>query len=160
MGQLNVTNANITGTITKPSQCAFLVHLDQARTLQGTGVYLWNASSALNGNYFTSVDYNIGSHFNTGTSEFTAPESGLYHWWSILATTNTASAQNYTSTEYYINDVRSGKHGWQEMAAGYQQWHGHDVMKLTKGDVVTFGGETHATCTFSNQSSIGMYFLG
>jgi hypothetical protein len=159
MGTLNTSNINLTGNF-NGNQPGFRVTLDTNRALQGTGVQLWNASNGLNGNYFTTVKFNIGNCFNTSTSVFTAPATGFYLWNQVMATTGAGASQSYSSCEYYVNGTRTGKSGWSELPAGYQRWTATDYIQLNAGDLVTFGGEWQQTTTFNNQSHIMMYFLG
>ena len=160
MGTLNTANINLTGNF-NGNQPGFRVTLDDTRALQGTGVRLWNSSNGLNGNFFTNVKFNIGGCFNTSTSVFTTPLTGLYYWNQNMSTNGAAGAQSYTSCEYYVNGSRTGKFGWQELPAGYQRWVGRDIIQLNAGDLVTFGGEwSNSSCSFINQSHIMMYFLG
>tara|TARA_A100000164_G_C21429775_1_gene550484 strand:- start:95 stop:574 length:480 start_codon:yes stop_codon:yes gene_type:complete len=159
MGTLNTSNINLTGNF-NGNQPGFRVTLDTSRALQGTGVQLWNASNGLNGNYFTTVKFNIGNCFNTSTSVFTAPATGFYLWNQVMATSSGGASQSYSSCEYYVNGTRTGKSGWSELPAGYQRWTATDYIQLNAGDLVTFGGEWQQTTTFTNQSHIMMYFLG
>ena len=159
MGTLNTSNINLTGNF-NGNQPGFRVTLDTSRALQGTGVQLWNASNGLNGNYFTTVKFNIGNCFNTSTSVFTAPATGFYLWNQVMATSSGGASQSYSSCEYYVNGTRTGKSGWSELPAGYQRWTATDYIQLNAGDLVTFGGEWQQTTTFNNQSHIMMYFLG
>ena len=76
MGTLNTANINLTGNF-NGNQPGFRVTLDTTRALQGQGTHLWNSSSGLNGNFFTTVKFNIGNCFNTSTSVFTTPVTGL-----------------------------------------------------------------------------------
>jgi len=159
MGTLNTANINLTGNF-NGNQPGFRVTLDTSRALQGTGTHLWNASNGLNGNYFTTVKFNIGNCFNTSTSVFTTPATGLYLWNQVMSTGSGAASQSYSSCEYYVNGSRTGRSGWSELPAGYQRWTATDYIKLNAGDLVTFGGEWQQTTTFSNQSHLMMYFLG
>ena len=78
MGTLNTANINLTGNF-NGNQPGFRVTLDTTRALQGQGTHLWNSSSGLNGNYFTTVKFNIGNCFNTSTSVFTTPVTCLLY---------------------------------------------------------------------------------
>ena len=160
MGTLNTANINLTGNF-NGNQPGFRVTLDTTRALQGQGTHLWNSSSGLNGNFFTTVKFNIGNCFNTSTSVFTTPVTGLYYWNHNMSTNGSAGAQSYTSCEYYVNGSRNGRFGWQELPAGYQRWEGTDIIQLNAGVLVTFGGEwSNSSCSFTNQSHLMMYFLG
>ena len=159
MGTLNTANINLTGNF-NGNQPGFRVTLDNSRALQGQGTHLWNSSSGLNGNYFTTVKFNIGNCFNTSNSVFTTPVTGLYLWNQVMATGSGATSQDYSSCEYYINGSRIGRNGWSELPAGYQRWIATDYIQLNAGDLVTFGGEWQQTTTFTNQSHLMMYFLG
>ena len=159
MGTLNTANINLTGNF-NGNQPGFRVTLDNSRALQGTGTRLWNSADGLNGNYFTTVKFNIDNCFNTSTSVFTAPATGIYLWNQVMATGSGGASQSYSSCEYYINGTRIGRSGWSELPAGYQRWTATDYIQLNAGDLVTFGGEWQQTTTFTNQSHLMMYFLG
>ena len=159
MGTLNTANINLTGNF-NGNQPGFRVTLDTGRALQGTGTRLWNSADGFNGNYFTTIKFNIGNCFNTSTSVFTTPVTGLYLWNQVMATGGSAASQSYSSCEYYINGSRIGRSGWQKKDSGYQRWTATDYIQLNAGDLVTFGGEWQQTTTFNNQSHLMMYFLG
>ena len=159
MGTLNTANINLTGNF-NGNQPGFRVTLDATRALQGTGTKLWNSSDGFNGNFFTTVKFNIGNCFNTSNSVFTTPVTGLYLWNQVMSTGGSANSQSYSSCEYYINGSRIGRNGWSELPAGYQRWIATDYIQLTAGDLVTFGGEWQQTTSFNNQSHLMMYFLG
>ena len=105
------------------------------------------------------IEVNIDNCFNTSTSVFTAPATGIYLWNQVMATGSGGASQSYSSCEYYINGTRIGRSGWSELPAGYQRWTATDYIQLNAGDLVTFGGEWQQTTTFTNQSHLMMYFL-
>jgi hypothetical protein len=159
MSTLIASHLSLSGKVTASNQPGFRVTLDAQRTLQGTGTHMWNGASGFNGNYFTSVTYNIDTCFNTSNSTFTAPVSGIYFWNQVMCTNGSAPATDYTSCEYYVNGTRTGKSGWQEQPAGYQRWTSTDLIKLSKGDEVTFGGEWQNAATFESFSHLEMHLL-
>ena len=54
------------GYVTKPNQPAFQAHSGASNTADGNTII------------FTTIDYNIGSHYDTSTGRFTAPVLGRY----------------------------------------------------------------------------------
>ena len=158
MGTLNTANINLTGNF-DGNQPRFRASLDQNRTTVASGYIKWNHSNALNGNYFTNVEYNVGNGYNSSNTTFTAPASGLYYWKHVMATNGSAPATGYTSCEYYKNGTR--RYGeWQKKDSGYQVWSSSDMIVASAGDVFEFGGEWQGQITFSNSSYISMYMLG
>ena len=75
------------GRIVTPARPAFRVH--------GTTA-VWNnlvANTKLS--QLTTVEYNIGSHYDTSSYEFTAPIAGLYHFSGRLYVNNTATISDF-----------------------------------------------------------------
>ena len=162
MAILNV-NGNVSSTgVVLTNTVAFKAGMNGNKTIGTPGVRMWNDANAFNGHHFTTIDYNIGSAYNSSNTTFTAPYAGLYYFSTWLATNGSAPAQNYTSGEYYINGSRKSN-GWQKQNSGYQVWRSWDIFDLAKDDVVTFGGEwetTNATFEGSPRSWIMGYLIG
>ena len=78
------------GRIVTPARPAFRVH--------GTAA-VWNdLTSNTKLSQLTTVEYNIGSHYDTSSYEFTAPIAGLYHFSGRLYVNNTA-----TMSDFYLS---------------------------------------------------------
>jgi hypothetical protein len=69
-------------------------------------------SSNVKVNNLTTVEYNIGSHYDTSSYEFTAPVAGLYHFSGRFYVNNTATISSYfisiddsslTGTRYFAS---------------------------------------------------------
>ena len=77
-----------TGRILTPARPAFRVH--------GTAS-VWNNlnPSGTIVSQLTTVEYNIGSHYDTSSYEFTAPIAGLYHFSGRLYVNNAATMSDF-----------------------------------------------------------------
>ena len=98
------TNSNtaisidVSGRVTTPARPAFRVY--------GSSNAWTSFSSGVKVSLLTTVDYNIGSHYNTTDHEFTAPIAGLYHFSGRFYVNNTA-----TMSEYYLSVDDAGLTG-------------------------------------------------
>ena len=121
------------GSITTPKRPVFVAHL-AANTAYNSGV------NQLNGNGWTAIHINVGSHFSTSTGKFTAPVTGMYQFTVNLATTSSASATQYWSAEIYTQASGGSAlrvlGGWNEHTAGYQRTEATYTRYLTAGTTV------------------------
>jgi hypothetical protein len=67
------------GRVTMPSQPAFLAHNDGTTGSNG------DISGGAVLNFFRATKFNIGNHFNTSTSTFTAPIAGRYQFNAVIS---------------------------------------------------------------------------
>ena len=89
------------GNVTKPNNPAFYSYLS-ASAPTGT-----SASTTV---AFDSTMFNIGSHFNTGTSQFTAPVDGVYYF-NLNVSLNGVNDSSYYFG-FYFQTSNEGLHAW------------------------------------------------
>ena len=129
-----------TGIVTKPYHPAFMAVSGTAGVMS-SGIHQFNASSAFNANVFTLIAHNVGSHYNSGNSRFTAPVAGVYQFFGSMASASGNATQSYMAFEFYVNDSRRND-GWNNPAAGYQKTSFTRTFLLAAGDYVTPGYES------------------
>ena len=86
-GTTTAMTIDSTGRILTPARPAFRV----TGVLNGWTNFVSNTKV----NLLTTVDYNIGNHYDTSTYEFIAPVAGLYHFSGRFYVNNTATISSY-----------------------------------------------------------------
>jgi hypothetical protein len=126
---------NSSGQITAPYQPSFLAYPSATYTASG------GAAKAT----FASTSHNVGSHYNTATSKFTAPVAGNYLFVCDLAINASISAMSYIGIGVRKNgtgDVYFG--GWGHKADGetnttagqYAKTSSQVILNLAQGDYI------------------------
>lgn len=133
------------GIVTKPYQPSFEAITNTAGTMS-SGTKEFSNSTAFNGHVFTIIAHNIGSHYNSANSRFTAPVTGLYEIYGGMASHGANATTAYQSFEFYINGVRKWD-GWNNKGTGYQKERTRRTFLLTAGDYVTPGYESAEVMT-------------
>ena len=136
---------NGNGYVTKPYQPSFEAITNTAGTMS-SGTKEFSNSTAFNGHVFTIIAHNIGSHYNSANSRFTAPVTGLYEIYGGMASHGANATTAYQSFEFYINGVRKWD-GWNNKGTGYQKERTRRTFLLTAGDYVTPGYESAEVMT-------------
>jgi hypothetical protein len=101
-GSTTLTNAidiDSSGRVKKPYQPAFRVRKSASQTIQ-------NNSADIKVTYDTA-DTNIGSHYNTSTSRFTAPVAGWYHFNAFFMFESFPTDWSYSFIRFVLNGSSS-----------------------------------------------------
>ena len=149
---LSINSNNI---VTTPDQPSFLAIAASGGTLSA-GVHTFAGASAYNAHIFTNIAHNIGSHYNSSNSRFTAPVTGLYQFYGSMATDSGQSAAAYLSFEFYINGTRH-RDGWDNHTVGYQKTSTVKTAYLNAGDYVYPGYEAAQIFTLLGGSLTAQY---
>ena len=165
----NVKRLNIdgSGNMTLPYQPAFEAYVatGSGSTLS-SGIRRFSDSAAFNAHVFTAINFNIGSHFNSSSSRFTAPVAGRYLMYGGMATNGSSASSLYMSFEFYISGTRKAD-GWNAKPGGYHKETTWRIFNLAANDYVEPGYENHSALSILSQGStnnnyvyFGGYFLG
>jgi len=131
------------GRVTTPYQPAFRAYLS-SNTSKPSGF------SVVPGTFATN--YNVGGHYSTSTSRFTAPVSGSYLFTGTIATSGSQGSFDYLSCEFWVNGGREFIGGWQgNSSPSYSKSASSIVLILNANDYVELACETNKT--FSMQGS-------
>ena len=105
-----------------------------------------------------STKYNIGSHYDTSTSQFTAPKTGIYIFAAVIAHDTAGALNGSVYFSFYVNgqNRRDILEGAGSHAAHYEQ-HGVYIVNLTAGDVVDVRSRSSSAITFVNGNH-GAYY--
>jgi len=154
-----------TGEISQQYQPSFQASMPASRSL-GSGWGRFSDSVRFNGHYFTRVQWNVGGHYNSSNSRFTAPKTGAYLFYGNIASDGASPASNYLSFEFFVNGARKWW-GWNNKNGGYQRENCTRIFYLNAGDYVEPAVESAVTFTALGQASddviytgFGCYFLG
>ena len=142
------------GAVTTPQQPSFLA-ISSGGTM-GNGVQAFQNAAAYGAHTFTTIAHNIGSHYNSSNSRFTAPVSGLYQFYGSMATDSGQSTTAYLSFEFYINGARH-RDGWDNHTSGYQKTSTLKAVYLNAGDYVFPGYEAAQIFTLLGGSLTAQY---
>lgn len=139
------------GYVNKPNQPAFRVGKTTAQTSSG-GTFMDPVS-------FQQTDFNIGNHFSTSTSKFTAPIAGRYLFnWSVSVLRNSAS---YTGVYSYVNNAYlDWTNSFQYSAPS---WFPHDasiIVNLAVNDTFHIVCRQDSNATIDNSGWFAGYLLG
>ena len=139
------------GYITKNKQPAFRVGKTSSQTSSG-GTFIDPVS-------FQQTDFNIGNHFSTSTSKFTAPIAGRYLFnWSVSVHRNSAS---YTGVYSYVNNAYlDWTNSFQYSAPS---WFPHDasiIVNLAVNDTFHIVCRQDSNATIDNSGWFAGYLLG
>ena len=139
-----------TGRILTPARPAFRVH--------GTSTTWTALTSNTKISLLTSVDYNIGSYYNTTGYEFLAPVDGLYHFFGRLYVNNSDTASDFfisiddgsfDSSLYFF----ASENTTLDQSATFSE-----VIQLTANQTVSIKGNSGTY--FPNYSGFGGYLVG
>ena len=139
------------GYVTTPSQPAFRVGKTTSQTSSG-GSYMDPVT-------FQQTDFNIGNHFSTSTSKFTAPIAGRYIFsWSVSINRNSAA---WTGVYSYVNgSYLDWSNSFQYSAPS---WFPHDaciIVNLAANDTFHIVGRQDSNATIDNSGWFAGYLLG
>ena len=139
------------GYVTTPSQPAFRVGKTTSQT-SSSGGFIDPIS-------FQQTDFNIGNHFSTSTSKFTAPIAGRYIFsWSVSVQRNSAA---YTGVYSYVNgSYLDWTNSFQYSAPS---WFPHDaciIVNLAANDTFHIVGRQDSNATIDNSGWFAGYLLG
>ena len=139
------------GYVTTPSQPAFRVGKTTSQT-SSSGGFIDPIS-------FQQTDFNIGNHFSTSTSKFTAPIAGRYIFnWSISMNRNSAA---WTGVYSYVNgSYLDWTNSFQYSAPS---WFPHDaciIVNLAANDTFHIVGRHDSNATIDNSGWFAGYLLG
>ena len=140
MGTLNATNINLTGQSLRPNLPAFQV----AKT---------NGDVSSN-NYviFNQVYYNNGSHYNTSNGRFTAPVTGIYHFYAWHFTGGTSQFR----IDLNGSSWQSANTCWDDVG-GHASW----TMPMTSGQYVQIYTQSYSWRGSANyHNAFGGYLIG
>ena len=139
------------GYLRKPYQPAFRV----GKTTGQSG----SGGSFIDPISFQQTDFNIGNHFSTSTSKFTAPVAGRYIFnWSVSINRNSAS---YTGVYSYVNgSYLDWTNSFQYSAPS---WFPHDasiIVNLAANDTFHIVGRQDSNASIDNSGWFAGYLLG
>ena len=139
------------GRVTMPNQPAFRVGKTTSQTSSG--------GSFMDPVTFQQTDFNIGNHFSTSTSKFTAPIAGRYIFsWSVSINRNSAA---WTGVYSYVNgSYLDWSNSFQYSAPS---WFPHDaciIVNLAANDTFHIVGRQDSNATIDNSGWFAGYLLG
>ena len=137
--------------VTMPNQPAFRVGKTTSQTSSG--------GSFMDPVTFQQTDFNIGNHFSTSTSKFTAPIAGRYIFsWSVSINRNSAA---WTGVYSYVNgSYLDWSNSFQYSAPS---WFPHDaciIVNLAANDTFHIVGRQDSNATIDNSGWFAGYLLG
>ena len=151
---LPLTGGSVSGNIRKPNNPSFLAYLSSQQSITaGT----WNKVN------LNTTRFNVGNHFNTSTSKFIAPITGLY-----MSSYNV----NYgTATTGYIYSSIKINGAFYHYGSGLNigQWNNDltlgagQIVLLNQNDEVDFwaySGQANSLTSGLERTNLAMYFLG
>jgi hypothetical protein len=151
---LPLTGGSVSGNIRKPNNPSFLAYLSSRQSITaGT----WNKVN------LNTTRFNVGNHFNTSTSKFIVPITGLY-----MSSYNV----NYdTATTGYIYSSIKINGAFYHYGSGLNiaQWNNDltlgagQIVSLNQNDEVEFwaySGQANGLTSGLERTNLAMYFLG
>jgi hypothetical protein len=141
------------GRVRTPYQPAFYA--------QGTGTVAMSGAQRLEYIPFLSAPTNIGGHFNTSNSRFTAPVAGTYYFWLQAATTDATS----TGPEIFIivNGSSVNNVAISYNSAFYNTFGASYILTLQANDFVQHAVQNNNGSTFTlerSRSRFAGYLIG
>lgn len=151
------------GRVLSPKLVRFHAHLNAYTTTTSTGANKWSASGVFGSNV-DQIVYNVGSGYDSSTTTFTAPVTGMYHFILNVATNGAGAAQTYMGIEVEINGVRYPS-GWEKAdSSGYHKQHASFPIYCEANDTVEPRIEIASNTTFvggtSSNNRFYTYFAG
>jgi hypothetical protein len=121
------------GRMTKPLQPSF-----SAKNSTSGNITLTDSATIVVP--YDSIDFNIGSGYNSSTNRFTAPVTGTYYFWASIHFDSNVSSNNYTYffLRWHVNgnDIAL-EHMMPRPAGGsYASWQNSTVIQLNAGDYI------------------------
>ena len=109
------------------------------------------------------VTYNVGSHYNATTGQFTAPVAGDYLFYFRMVFINAASGR--VDLLFFKNNaaaVSGGRFAIQKPASTYHSLHGTIILALAANDIISVQPNPigPGLYTDGNFNGFGGYFLG
>ena len=141
------------GRVRTPYQPAFYA--------QGSGTVVMSGTQRLEYIPFSSAPTNIGGHFNTSNSRFTAPVAGTYYFWLQAATTDATS----TGPEIFIivNGSSVNNVAISYNSAFYNTFGASYILTLQANDFVQHAVQNNNGTTFTlerGRSRFAGYLIG
>jgi hypothetical protein len=141
------------GRVRTPYQPAFYA--------QGSGTVVMSGTQRLEYIPFSSAPTNIGGHFNTSNSRFTAPVAGTYYFWLQAATTDATS----TGPEIFIikNGSSVNNVAISYNSAFYNTFGASYILDLQANDFVQHAVQNNNGTTFTlerGRSRFAGYLIG
>ena len=143
--RLRITSA---GYVLKSDTPAFKCKLSGATGANFTGVLVFN-----------SVQYNIGSHYNSSNGRFTAPVDGryLFAWYTNM---ERAGGNGSFYAEWYINNNAQGNRMYTHHSGAWEQIGGTVIFDLNANDYVHIQAMTSGNWDGGSYGSYSGYLLG
>jgi len=128
------------GRVTMPYQPAFYAGISSGYTISSgqTGVLTFN-----------NVIFNVGNHYNSSTSTFTAPISGRYMFITSVGSTGGMASSSYLGIAFRVNGTTQNAQ-WQNSPSGYQVQKHMQIFNLVANDTVTVWCEVSTSFTAQN----------
>jgi len=151
---LPLTGGTVSGNIRKPNNPSFLAYLSSRQSITaGT----WNKVN------LNTTRFNVGNHFNTTTSKFIVPITGLYiSSYNVNFDTATTgyiySGLRVNGAEYHFGSGLNIAQWNNDLTLGTAQ-----IMSLNQNDEVEFfaySGQSNGLSSGLTRTNLAMYFLG
>ena len=153
-GATDIIKTDTSGRVTMPNQPSFYAY---ATATQSDNTTDETAQKIL----LAGTRFNVGNHWSTTDSRFTAPVTGIYFFHGEVRL-DTLGAGHYTWAKIFVNG-NAHVHGDLENSAdavNYRQAAVTAIIQLNAGDYVEFWETTYNTATTISLGAYQTYFMG
>jgi hypothetical protein len=153
-------NSTYGGAVTTPYQPVFHAYPTSSWNVGADGVN----TSPITGSNFNATEINIGSHFNSSNTRFTAPVAGSYYF--VFNITAESDPGTVIEAKLWVNGQERRRHYYRAgtNVTAYESAIVAGILQLSAGDYVQPGIYTSASYTIGGGQSAGLahytYFSG